>query len=788
MKKIPDFFTKDIPDFLLRKFKQFDLLRLGLVPGIVCLCSFLAAAFVIVTNMDSGVEGMGNFKDFEVGKVAEKDVVAEYSLTYVDKEATRLRMEAQESLIPAVFRYSTNIRDEVLQAWNTFCDFTDELLVEKAPAASVRMAIQAQYPGYFPAALIDAYFASPHYAEFRNYGLGALNAVYEKGVFSLNSVDMGRHNPDMVELLVFRGDRTERERVSLNDIIFLDGAAAAITLAAENAQMPSEFIAIAPSLLRPFVRENVTFSREDTELRVAEAMERVAAVIKNIEKGKRVIRKGFVITSEEMLDLQALSEAIPRKDPRSAIGLVLLLALLYVLFILLQSRLIINRDLSGSERCLLFILVCLYLAGAGLTRNLVPPLSAFPVSLFFPTALMVMIPAVFFGPLLALVMALAFPLGACFAGFFDIPSYIFALISGIAASTVLRGAQKRMDLIQAGLSIAVVNCLAVVVILLMRAAPLSDYPLVLFWAALNGIVSGMLILGVLPPLEHALNAATVFRLIELSDLNAPILRKLFTTAPGTYSHSIMVANLAEQACQDIGANPLLARVGAYYHDIGKMDNPDYFVENQTDHNRHDDINPRLSATVIRSHVKLGVEKARSLNLPAEVINIVAEHHGNSLIMWFYKKATEQEEQVNSDDFSYPGVPPRTRESAVVMLADVTEAAVRTLVKPTVAKMEKFIQQLIDDKVEHGQLAQSELTFRDLETIKNAFVKVLAGYYHSRIEYPKIGADKNGSDKVADNVADKAADKTADKNSAEKKAVDKVVDKIADKAADLKEDE
>jgi putative nucleotidyltransferase with HDIG domain len=297
-----------------------------------------------------------------------------------------------------------------------------------------------------------------------------------------------------------------------------------------------------------------------------------------------------------------------------------------------------------------------------------------------------------------------------------------------------------MDLIKAGIVIAAVNCFAVIVLLLIGAADIAEYPSMLFWAALNGIVSGMLVLGVLPPLEHALNTVTTFRLIELSDLNAPTLRKLFTATPGTYSHSIMVANLAEQACQDIGANALLARVGAYYHDIGKMENPDYFVENQTDYNRHDAINPRLSATVIRSHVKLGIEKARSLGLPADVINIIAEHHGNSLIMWFYKKATEQEDQVHSEDFSYPGSPPHSRESAVVMLADVAEAAVRTLVKPTVAKMEKFIQQLIDQKIEHGQLSQCDLSFHDIEMIKNAFVKVLASYYHSRIEYPKLGGD------------------------------------------------
>jgi putative nucleotidyltransferase with HDIG domain len=259
------------------------------------------------------------------------------------------------------------------------------------------------------------------------------------------------------------------------------------------------------------------------------------------------------------------------------------------------------------------------------------------------------------------------------------------------------------------------------------------------------------VLGLLSPLEHALNAATSFRLIELSDLNEPILKRLFTVAPGTYRHSIMVAHLAETACQDIGANPLLARVGAYYHDLGKMENPACFIENQVDYNCHDDMEPRHSATVIRSHVSLGVEKARQLGLPREVIDIIAEHHGNSVITWFYDKALKQENSknmaaagantVNIEDYSYPGSPPLSRESGVVMLADMTEAAVRTLEKPTPEKLEKYIQELISRKVEHGQLSQSELTFRDLETIKNAFVRVLAAHYHSRIEYPRFEKPK-----------------------------------------------
>jgi putative nucleotidyltransferase with HDIG domain len=277
-------------------------------------------------------------------------------------------------------------------------------------------------------------------------------------------------------------------------------------------------------------------------------------------------------------------------------------------------------------------------------------------------------------------------------------------------------------------------------IMLYQHLPLGAYPGFMFWAVFNGIAAGMLVLGLLPILEHLMNAVTSFRLIELADLNAPMLKRLFSVAPGTYSHSVMVANLAEAACQEIGANPLLARVGAYYHDIGKMEQPDYFVENQTVYNKHDDIAPRLSATILRSHVKFGVEKARRLGFPQEVMDIIAEHHGNSVILWFYNEALKREGQVNMEDFTYPGRPPHSKESAVVMLADVTEAAVRTLKKPTASRLEKFIQELIMAKFEHGQLAESELTFKDLELIKRTFVRVLAGFYHSRIEYPKLAKD------------------------------------------------
>jgi putative nucleotidyltransferase with HDIG domain len=234
-----------------------------------------------------------------------------------------------------------------------------------------------------------------------------------------------------------------------------------------------------------------------------------------------------------------------------------------------------------------------------------------------------------------------------------------------------------------------------------------------------------------------MNAATRFRLMELSDLNAPIFKKMLSLAPGTYNHSGIVANLAETACQEIGANALLARVGAYYHDIGKIEQAKYFIENQRELNLHDELKPSLSVAVIKSHVKVGVEKAKELGLPKEVIEIISQHHGKGLISYFYQRALDSEkiEKVSSEDFSYSGEWPQTKEAAVVMLADAAEAASRTLKKPSVARLGKLIWSIIIEKFNSGELNRSNLTFNDLEKIKNSFVHLLAGYYHSRIEYP-----------------------------------------------------
>ncbi|MDR3338319.1 MAG: HDIG domain-containing protein [Treponema sp.] len=704
-------------------------------PVLVSLAAFALSLVIILWGRGYFTYSSSVTQEFEAGMVAEREVVAEEPVSYVDEEATGKKLEALEHEVPAVFSYSVQVSEDIRNSYKQFVDQTGNSLFEAGSPEEFIVLLEGEFSGFFPRETLIYLYEEPERESFPGYGLETLEFLLESGIFALPEQGLEGLNPNTAELRHNYGPRTEREEISYDRIITMDRVESAIEKYIAGRSYPPVFAIVAAPMLKPFITENVFYSPEDTQKLLTELRDKVEPVLKHIEPGKRIVRKGFIITESEMEELQALHKSTRNRDPRLLIGMILVLILLYGLFVFLLGKQVIGRLLKPQEVYLLSILTVLYIGGAVFCKNLAAA-GTYPVAVFLPTALVIMLPSILIDFRSSFAVAVTLPLVALLSGAFDVVSYVFAFTSAAAAAYAIRGAERRMDLFKAGMVIAIFNCIAILAILLIQRNSLMFYPLFIFWAAFNGVVSGMLVLGCLPILEHALNSATVFRLMELSDLNAPILKRLFSAAPGTYSHSLMVATLAENACQEIGANSLLARVGSYYHDIGKMENPEYFVENQTVYNKHNELNPRLSATVIRSHVKLGVEKARALGLPKEVTDIVAEHHGNSVISWFYHEALKRENQVTKDDFTYPGNPPHSRESAVVMLADVTEAACRTLKKPTASRLEKFIQELIMAKVEHGQLSESDLTFRDLETIKNAFVRVLAGHYHARIEYPK----------------------------------------------------
>jgi putative nucleotidyltransferase with HDIG domain len=724
-------------------FKHFALPKFRPAPALAGLLAFLvSSAAILWGGRHFDLVETGAYTEFELGRVADRDVFAEHPVSYVDEEATRLRIEAEERLVPAVFVYSLSAAEGCRSAYRRFADLSRSEFAKKGSAEAYKLAVQAELPGAFHGDMLDILFRDPARELILDNGQTALDYLLETGVVAVPRIGLELLNPDVAELYSNNDGMVEWERIPYDQLITYDDADNALLRYIAGGGYSASFFSLALPMLKPFITENVFFSPQETSLRLAETRAQVKPVMRYIEEGERVIRRGFIIGDGDLSRLRALVDARPGYDPRPAIGAVLILLLVYGFLVFMTGKRAIGRPLSPAEVCLISTLSMLYIVGAVALRAM-KLFNAYSAAFMLPTALVIMLPAILIGPRLASILALALPVGAFMSGFFDAPAFVFALISGIAAAYVLQDAERRIDLIKAGFILAVLHVFVAAGLLLIQRPAFSVYPPLLLLAAVNGIASGMLVLGFLPALEHLLNAPTTFRLIELSDLNSPILKRLFTVAPGTYSHSVMVANLAESACQEIGANPLLARVGAYYHDIGKIDQPDYFVENQTAYNKHDDIPPRLSATVIRSHVKLGLDKARLLGLPREVMDIISEHHGNSVISWFYNEALKREpldangkSTVNMEDFTYPGNPPCSRESAVVMLADVTEAAARTLKKPTAARLEKFIHELFLSKFDAGQLWDSDLTFRELQTIESSFVRALAGHYHSRIEYPK----------------------------------------------------
>lgn len=457
----------------------------------------------------------------------------------------------------------------------------------------------------------------------------------------------------------------------------------------------------------------------------------------SVEAGEKVIKKGFPISAEAYAKLKKMAESPVYIDYRAFANSILYAVLIAVLWCFLYSSEISGRRTQFKESLteVIFFLIVFSVIVFG-KRS---PLFAddYRILIIMPLPFVIFLVTILFGQLSAYFFVCILALGVLLATSFSLIPALFTICSSMSAAIIVRKIVRRVDIVLAAIMISFFNVVFVIMLKVIFNDTFSDCLPVFAGVALNGFISGILTLGFLTPLEIILNTASVFRLMDLSDVNnQPIMRRMLLVAGGTYSHSMMVSSLAENAAREIGANALLARVGACYHDIGKLDQSEYFTENQgSGGNKHNDINPSLSVSVIRSHVKKGIEKARQLHLPKSLIDIIAEHHGNSVIAYFYNEAKKLDPNVSPEDYSYSGVPPTTKESAIVMLADTVEAACRTLDNPSASRIDKFVAQLIASKIEHHQLDNSPLTFSDLAKIRESFVQLLTAYYHSRVEYP-----------------------------------------------------
>ncbi len=526
------------------------------------------------------------------------------------------------------------------------------------------------------------------------------------------------------------------------------------------ADIPPKLTPVVVDLGQRLIEPNITLNRSETEKRKKEAAGAVPPVPYKIKEGEMLLREGERVTEEKLAKIKALNAEKGREKlyERSfgAVGIILCILVIKYYLHLHPA----HRRSTNHNKDLLFVSTILVLfffipkASAvlfdALSQSTAIPIESGSLSYGIPLAAAAMTVCVFMGMEIAIPFALVMSVSTAiiFQSRFEI--FIYFLLSATMGVYWMKNCRERKVFIEAGVKLGLLN--------VVLATAVDTYTgdmggFKIFWdwafAFLGGVAAGILTAGIVPLLEMAFGYTTDITLLELANLERPILRRLMLEAPGTYHHSVVVGSMVEAAAAEIGANPVLAKVCGYYHDIGKIKKPLYFIENQTDgKNRHDKLAPSMSSLILISHVKDGVEIARQHKLGQEIIDTIRQHHGNSLIRFFYEKAKKikGEENVNIDNFRYPGPRPQTREAGLVLLADVVEAASRTLENPTPSRIQGNVQKLINAIFTDGQLDNCELTLADLHKIAKSFNKILNGIHHHRIEYPDASAAAGNRDK------------------------------------------
>lgn len=514
-------------------------------------------------------------------------------------------------------------------------------------------------------------------------------------------------------------------------------------------------------LTQRLIRPNISLNRNETEKRIQAAISDVKPVLFQIKAGEMLLREGERVTPIQLVKLKKLADKTRKQDlvrKTSADSLLMLLVLVSSYFLCLKRPVNQNRN---PNKNMLFLAVVLasflviakgtqvlleHLASGG--AYLIPPEFVF---LGLPIAAASMIVCLFFGMAQALPFSLVTGVLTATVTGSSLPLLLYFSISGAMGAFWVRDCRERKVFVKAGWKLGVLHFpIAVGVAFHAESLTVVGLGWGVVFGFTSGIVAGILTAGVAPLLELLFDYTTDIKLLELANPDQPLLRRLMLEAPGTYNHAMIVGTLAEAAASEIGAHSLLARVGGYYHDIGKLSKPLYFIENQGGgKNRHDKLAPSLSALILITHVKDGVAMAKKHKLGEAIIDIIREHHGQSLIQFFFDKAKNlkgETETVNPDDYRYPGPRPQSREAAIVMMADVVEAASRTLDNPTPARIKGLVQKMINKIFSDSQLDECDITLKDLHKIAKSFNQILNGIYHHRIEYAESAAPGGGKRK------------------------------------------
>jgi len=666
---------------------------------------FIVIALILTFNF------FPNQIDLEVGQVAKSDIVAPRTVTFIDQEKTEqlreLAVESASKVYEEDKSVNRRILNEIDNLFNTVRNTKNELNSEQTGQINNQFLTEVKNNNDL------------------KISTGDLNLLLRTDVDQLNNIQ--NQSTDIMQEVL-------QERIFPENIIEIRNR---INQLALETNFEKEYRLVLVNILTNHVEPNMILDLDATEQRQQEALKQVEPVKRTVLQGENIIRKGDIVSQDDIQVLEALGLRKPSINYVNILGVLITLS---VLFFLLGYYIKHYEDEVWENINKLILIESLIILVILLAKI---------ISVFQPAYMVYLVPAaiasilitVLINTEIALVVTvfISFLTALVFSNLYIAAAAAF--VGGLVGIISVSNVDQRSDLIRAGFNVSISLVIFIAGLTLME---FTNNWVELLWSVamgvLNGIFVAILANGLLPYLENIFDLTSSVKLLELSNPSHPLLKRLLVEAPGTYHHSIIVGNLAENAADKIGADSLLTRVGAYFHDIGKLKRPYFFSDNQFGgENPHSKTSPNLSSLIIKSHVKDGLELADKYSLPKAVKDIIQQHQGTGLISFFYKQAIEKSKHgnINESDFRYDGPKPQTKEAALIMLADTVEAAVRSknFNKNNHNRIELFVKELIREKLNDGQLDESSLTLHELDVIADSFVQILTGIYHKRIEYP-----------------------------------------------------
>jgi len=721
-----------------KKSKRFD----RQISMMLMIVTVLLAMLIPLGSSRSSDRGLQSLSiRYVAGELSEQDVFATSSFQYIDEAKTQQLITAQEEAVLPYFSFllrstilSTQRVQQFVQTWKEKGEDEVSLLIEQFGLVDTDQVVSriAELTSEERMFLLQALQETSH-------------KVLEEGLYhheEIEGIKQQGYDHFILDNTVSMAQRETAQQKSVSAVMTTETLFASLSswldgygLIDESFQ--SHLIIDALSLL---IEANVQYEQVKTLALRKDAAATVVPVVVTIERGQKIIEKDTVVTQEQLALLQRMGEGSLGFTVLELVG-----RAIFILFASAVSVYVFLQFLQNDKRVYLYLnLMLVSVILSLLSLSLISYLMENKAIIFLDSYLPVIFAPLFTAHITSkkrLGLVTAFLL-SCFVTLMPQASsmtFFFSLsVSGICLYFFQYTIKRLEDLFNWFYAI-VISSFATLALNVVVGIQLTSVLPLIGGIVLNVTISLVFADAFVPLCERIFNIPTAYRLSELAFSDSPVLERLSTVAQGTYNHSRYVSDLAYKAAKAIGANAMLARVGGIYHDIGKSDHPEYFIENQGTENKHDDIKPSLSVAIIKSHVKLGLEKGREVRLPQEVLDIIAQHHGNDVIQFFYNEAREQALKagmdVKADDFSYSGDVPSFPESAIVMLADCVEAASRTLKKPNHSKYQKLVHSIIMGKIERDQLKNTQLSLTDLDVIEDAFVQTLIGRDHHRIEYP-----------------------------------------------------